>query len=52
MRKKKDKVKYPKGTGFAVGLLFGVSLALATGNNALFVIGIAIGAALETTYVR
>ncbi len=39
-----------KGTGLAVGLLIGVLFAVFTGKNALFVLGIAIGAALETTY--
>ena len=44
--------KYPKGTGLAIGLLFGVTLAIATNNNGLFVIGVAVGAALETKYTK
>lgn len=52
MSKKKDKSKYPKGSGMAVGLLFGIVLALATDNNGLFVIGIAIGVAIESTYTK
>lgn len=52
MGKKNDDTSYPKGTGLAIGLIFSVTLALVTGNNGMFVIGIAIGAAIETTYIK
>jgi hypothetical protein len=52
MTKKNDNKKYPKGSGIAVGLLFGIALALATDNIGLFVIGIAIGVAIESTYTK
>ena len=52
MRKKKDQRGYPKGSGLAVGLLIGVMFALVANNNGLFVLGVAIGAALETTYTK
>ncbi len=52
MSKKNDTRHYPKGTGLAFGILFGVLFALATSNNALFVIGIALGAGLETTFAK
>lgn len=46
---KKEQPNTRKGAGLATGLVIGVMLAVATGNNALFVIGIAIGAALEAS---
>lgn len=49
MSKKKAKSKYPRGAGLAIGLLFGIIFVLITGNTGLFVIGIAIGVALEST---
>jgi hypothetical protein len=52
MSKKKDNKKYPKGSGIAAGLIFGIVLAIATGNIGLFVIGIAIGVAIESTYSK
>jgi hypothetical protein len=52
MSKNKDKKKFPNGSGITVGLLFGMALALATDNNGLFVIGIAIGVAIESTYTK
>ncbi len=44
---KTGKSNWRKGAGLAVGLLIGVLLAVVSGNNGLFVIGVAIGAALE-----
>ena len=44
---KTDKPNKRKGTGFGIGLIIGVLFAVITGNNGLFTLGIAIGAALE-----
>ena len=52
MGKNKNNRKYPKGAGIALGLIFGIALALAADNNGLFVIGIAIGVAIESTYTK
>lgn len=45
---KKDGSSKRTGTGLAIGLAIGLMFAVVTGNNALFVIGIAIGVALES----
>jgi hypothetical protein len=47
MSKKQKNNHQRRGAGLAIGLAIGVMFAVATGNNGLFVIGIAIGAALE-----
>ena len=49
MRKKQNDKTQRRGLGLAIGLAIGVMLALAADNNGLFVIGIAIGVALEST---
>ncbi len=48
---KKDKTRQ-RGLGLAAGIAIGVMLAVATNNNGLFVIGIAIGVALESTHSK
>jgi hypothetical protein len=52
VRKKQNDKAQRRGLGLAVGLAIGVMSAVATDNNGLFVIGIAIGAALESTYAK
>lgn len=49
MKKKQNNKAQRKGLGLAAGLAIGIMLAVATKNNGLFVIGIAIGVALEST---